>query len=81
MVYNNPFYGINTTCVYTFAYCLTRHAFCGFNQEVTKRCRLSGLTNSALAASYMSPNGGDGGGGGVVPGSQPMSTAVRMEPK
>ncbi len=34
-------------------------------QEVTKRCRLSWLTNGTL----------------VVAGSQPMSTAVHLEPK
>jgi hypothetical protein len=42
---------------------------------VTKRCRLSWLTNSALV--YHEPKCG---GVGVV-GSQPMSTAVHMEPK
>jgi hypothetical protein len=44
---------------------LTKH------QGVTKRCRLSWLTNSALVQ-YMSPN--EGGGG--FAGSQPLSTAV-----
>jgi hypothetical protein len=39
---------------------------------VTKRCRLSWLTKSALA--YMSLNAGG------VAGSQPMSTAVHMGP-
>ncbi len=43
---------------------------------VTKRCRLYWLTNT-VAPSYMSPNAGGGG----VAGSQPMSTAVHMEPK
>jgi hypothetical protein len=52
-------------------------------QGVTKRCRLSWLTNSALVVTsalyrtYMSPNAG--GGGGVV-GSPPMSTAVHWSP-
>ncbi len=41
----------------------------------TKRCRLSWLTNSALA--YEPKCGGREG----VAGSQPMSTAVHMEPK
>jgi hypothetical protein len=45
---------------------------------VTKRRRLSWLTNTA--PSYMSPNAGDGRRRGVA-GSQPMSTAVHMEPK
>jgi hypothetical protein len=44
-------------------------------QGVTKRCRLSWLTYS-ITPSYMSPNAGGG-----VAGSQPMSTAVLMEPK
>jgi hypothetical protein len=39
------------------------------HQRVTKRCRLSWLTNSA---------GGEGGEG--IEGSQPMSTDVYMEP-
>jgi hypothetical protein len=39
-------------------------------QGVTKRCRLSWLTNSALI--YEPKCGGSGGGAG----SQPMSTAV-----
>jgi hypothetical protein len=42
------------------------------NQEVTKRCRLSWLTN--IAPPYMSPKSGGGREG--VSGSQPMSTAV-----
>jgi hypothetical protein len=42
---------------------------------VTKRCRLSLLTNSALV--YESKCGGRGG----VAGSQPVSTAMHMEPK
>jgi hypothetical protein len=41
-------------------------------QGVTKRCRLSWLTNSAPA--YTSPNAG----GWRVAGSQPMSKAVRI---
>ncbi len=45
-------------------------------QGVTKRCRLSWLTNSALVYEPKC-----GGGGGGVAGSQPMSTAVHMEPK
>jgi hypothetical protein len=44
-------------------------------QGITKRCRLSWLTNSALV---YEPNAG---GWGRVAGSQPMSTAVYMEPK
>jgi hypothetical protein len=44
-------------------------------QGVTKRCRLSLLTNSALVYEPKC------GGGGEVAGSQPMSTAVHMEPK
>ncbi len=46
----------------------------GTRQGVTKRCRLSLLTNSALV--YESQCGGDGGGG--VAGSQPMSIAVHI---
>jgi hypothetical protein len=45
-------------------------------QGVTKRCRLSWLTKSALV--YEPKCGGKGWG---VAGSQPMSTAVHMEPK
>ncbi len=44
--------------------------FCLCFQGVTKRCRLSWLTNTAL---YRSPNAGGGGG---VAGYQPMSTAA-----
>ncbi len=44
------------------------------HQGVTKRCRLSWLTNSALV--YEPKCGGE-----RVAGSQPMSTAVHMEPK
>ncbi len=44
------------------------------NQRVSKRYRLSWLTNSALLCEPKS-----GGGGGA--GSQPMSTAVQMQPK
>jgi hypothetical protein len=55
-----------------------RFSWEALHQGVTKRCRLSWLTNNALV--YMSPYmRGDGGGGAV--GSQPMSTAVHMEPK
>ncbi len=43
-------------------------------QGVTKRCRLSWLTNSALV--YEPECGGSGG----VAGSQPMSTAVHRSP-
>ncbi len=43
-------------------------------QEVTKRCRLSWLTNSALV--YEPICGGRGG----LAGSQPMSTAVHRSP-
>jgi hypothetical protein len=46
-------------------------------QGVTKRCRLSWLTNSALV--YEPKCGGKGGEG--VACSQPMSAAVHMEPK
>jgi hypothetical protein len=45
---------------------------------------MSLLNNSALVegSQSMSPNAGEGGGGGVeVEGSQPMSTAVHMEQK
>jgi hypothetical protein len=45
-------------------------------QEVTKICRLSLLTNSALV--YESECRGMGGGGVEVAGSQPMSTAVHI---
>ncbi len=45
------------------------------DQGVTKRCRLSWLTKSALV---YEPNGCGGGG---VAGSQPMSAAVQTEPK
>ncbi len=44
-------------------------------QGVTKRCRLSWLTNSALV--YEPKCGGRGGG---VAGSQPISTAVHRSP-
>jgi hypothetical protein len=44
-------------------------------QGVTKRCRLSWLTNSALV---YEPKCGRGEG---VAESQPISTAVHMEPK
>jgi hypothetical protein len=44
------------------------------HQGVTKRYRLSWLTNSALV--YEPKGGGEGGAE-----SQPMSTAVHMEPK
>ncbi len=45
------------------------------SREVTKRCYLPWLTNSA---SYLSPNAG---GVGADAGSHPMSTVVHMEPK
>jgi hypothetical protein len=45
------------------------------NPEVTKRCRLFLLTNSALV--YELKCGGRGG----VAESRPMRTAVHMEPK
>jgi hypothetical protein len=45
------------------------------DQGVTKRCRLSWLTNSALV--YEPKCGAEGGGGG----SQPISTALPREPK
>jgi hypothetical protein len=48
-------------------------------QGVSKRCRLSWLTNSALAKKPRMR--GDMGGGGGGCGSQPMSTAVHMEHK
>jgi hypothetical protein len=44
------------------------------HQGVTKRCRLSLLTNSAPRI-RVQMGGGDGGG---VVGSQPMSTAVHI---
>jgi hypothetical protein len=44
------------------------------HEGVTKRCRLSRLTNSALV---YEPNCGARGG---VAGSQPMSTAVHRSP-
>jgi hypothetical protein len=43
------------------------------SQGITKICRLSWLTNSALV---YEPKCGSGGGGGVA-GSQPMSTVVQ----
>jgi hypothetical protein len=46
-----------------------------WEQGVTKRCRLSWLTNSALV--YEPKCGGMGGGAE----SRPMSTAVHVEPK
>ncbi len=49
----------------------------GGAQGVTKRFRLSGLTNSALV--YEPKCEGEGGGG--VARSQTMSSAVHMEPK
>jgi hypothetical protein len=54
--------------------CIVKHLSEGYNKGVTKKCRLSWLTNSALVRVY------DVGDGGVA-GSQPMSTAVHMEPK
>ncbi len=56
------------------AFFLRSHAL-PFSQGVTKRCRLSWLTNSA--SSFMSPNAG--GYGGAVGGSQPISTAVYIK--
>jgi hypothetical protein len=47
----------------------------GVYPGVKKRCRLSWLTNSALEY------GPKCGGRGRVTGSQPMRTAVHMEPK
>ncbi len=47
-------------------------------QGVTKRCRLSWLTNSFLI--YESQCGGWGGGGGLA-GVQPMRKDVKMEPR
>ncbi len=47
----------------------------GAEQGVTKRCRLSWLTNSALVYEPKC------GGGGEVAGTQPMSKDVHMEPK
>jgi hypothetical protein len=44
-------------------------------QGVTKRCRLSRLTNSALVYELKCV-----GGGGRVTGCQPMNTAVHKEP-
>jgi len=44
------------------------------HQGVAKRCRLSWLTNSVL---FYEPKCE----GGMVAGSQPMSSAVQMEPK
>jgi hypothetical protein len=46
-----------------------------YHPGVTKRCRLSWLTNTALVYKPKCV------GRGSVAGSQPMSTAVRMEPK
>jgi hypothetical protein len=48
----------------------------GSYQGVTKRCRLSWLTNSNLV---YEPNCRERGG--EVTGSQPMSAAVQIEPK
>jgi hypothetical protein len=45
-----------------------------YNQGVTKRCRLSLLTNSALVRIQVPMRGGGGG----VAGSQPMRTAVHI---
>ncbi len=50
----------------------TKNNFC--DQGVTRRCHLSWLTKP----SYTSPNGGGGGMGRGVLGSQPMSTAVHI---
>jgi hypothetical protein len=47
------------------------------SRGITKRCRLSRLTNSALVYEPKCR----GGGGGVVAGSKPISTYVHMEPK
>jgi hypothetical protein len=49
--------------------------FVQFKQGITKRCRLSWLTISALV--YEPKGQGDEG----VARSQPMSTAVHIEPK
>jgi hypothetical protein len=46
------------------------------DQGVTKRCRLSWLTTSALVYEPKC----EGRGRGEVAGSQPMSTAVHMDP-
>ncbi len=49
----------------------------GAGGGTTKGCRLSWLTKSALV---YEPKCVGGGGGGGVAGSQPMSSAVHMEP-
>ena len=67
------FQGINI-CGFPLA---AKNGLCDFNtlyQGVTKRCRLSWLTNSALV---YEPNFG---GRGELQGSQPMSTAVHRSP-
>jgi hypothetical protein len=46
------------------------------NPEVTKRCRLFGLTNSALDERYIREKETERGGLGLL-----LCTAVRMEPK
>ena len=54
----------------------TYNALVGEEQGVTKRCRLSWLTNSALV--YEPKCGGRGGVCGAS--AQPMSTAVNRSP-
>jgi hypothetical protein len=57
---------------------LARYCKKGQGQEVTKRCRLSWLTNSALV---YEPKCGVKEVVAGNAGSQPMSTDVHMEPK
>jgi hypothetical protein len=70
---NGPSTAVQFSAVSCFIAVCT--VFMCLNQGVTKRCRLSLLTNSALV--YELKCGGKGGG---VAGPQPMSTAVHMEP-
>jgi hypothetical protein len=69
-------YVVVTSCLYfhIIAYLSSGQLFVPPVQGVTKRCRLTWRTNSALVCE---PICGNGGGGGLAP-SQPMSSAVHI---
>ncbi len=61
---------------YRSSYCAAENRRADYgNQGVTKRCRLSWMTNSALVYLWAQMLGREG-----VAGSQPMSTAVHRSP-
>jgi hypothetical protein len=59
-------------------YCIVGRSRVDGGQGVIKRCRLSWRANSALVYEPKREGGGEWRG---VAGSQPMSTAMHMEPK